>query len=47
MERLVLKLWEDKYKVSEIAWLTNLSCKEIVEIITNKRVIDYINESYM
>ena len=47
MERLVLKLWGDKYKVSEIAWFTGLSCKDVVEIITNKRVIDYINESYM
>ena len=47
MERLVLRLWKDKYKVSEIAWITDLSCKEVIEIITNKRVIDYINESYM
>ena len=46
MEQLVLKLWKEKYKVSEIAFLTNLSCKEVITIITDKQVIDYINESY-
>ena len=47
MEHLVLRLWKSKYKVSEIAFLTNLSCDEVIEVVTRKRTIDYINESYM
>lgn len=46
MSELVIRLWKNKFRVSEIAFLTNLSCKEVITIITDKQVIDYINESY-